>query len=519
MEPPGSGAEPVEDDHIQEPARGRSKSNASSNGPPSAAVPPPPRATPLHLDRPRREHAGGGADGSSSVAAGGDRKGKGTLPPKVIPSPPSSAGSSSSSTRSLDYAAALRGGALGGGESSSAEGGSKARVTRSDPGAAETRGVPDAAAHPFDPKLVSRQRLAAVDKENRRWEHQFNSLRAEEAMQRKEQSLDQSYRQWFDSEKKRGYSNGSSSSATGVNRKGKGMLPLKAIPSPPSSAGSSSSSTHSLDYTAALRAGAFGGWELSSAAGGSKARVTWGDPLAAEMREVTNAAAHPFDPKMVSRQRWLVKEQAAVDKEKSRREQQFNSLRAEEAMHRKEQWFDSPKNGARSNEVPVKWSYNNDDEIPYPLYAEFCGDYSSSSPRREWSDVRIVRRLRGLRWQERVAARTHFRELRDSWVAARRKPSSLFMSAMDQVRDGKAKEYSGGCAIPGYLTCPLSGELMIDPVTIATGKTFERHFLKGWFEKKGHICPLTNETVSSTIIRNDRIRGYLEEWNEVMEEE
>ncbi|XP_048528040.1 uncharacterized protein LOC125507529 [Triticum urartu] len=497
MEPPGSGAEPVEDDHIQEPARGRSKSNASSNGPPSAAVPPPPRATPLHLDRPRREHAGGGADGSSSVAAGGDRKGKGTLPPKVIPSPPSSAGSSSSSTRSLDYAAALRGGALGGGESSSAAGGSKARVTRSDPGAAETRGVP------------TRRRIRSTPswcpgsgwQPSTRRTGDGNSSSTRCARKRRCRGRS---RQWFDSEKKRGYSNGSSSSATGVNRKGKGMLPLKAIPSPPSSAGSSSSSTHSLDYTAALRAGAFGGWELSSAAGGSKARVMWGDPLAAEMREVTNAAAHPFDPKMVSRQRWLVKEQAAVDKEKSRREQQ---------------WFDSPKNGARSNEVPVKWSYNNDDEIPYPLYAEFCGDYSSSSPRREWSDVRIVRRLRGLRWQERVAARTHFRELRDSWVAARRKPSSLFMSAMDQVRDGKAKEYSGGCAIPGYLTCPLSGELMIDPVTIATGKTFERHFLKGWFEKKGHICPLTNETVSSTIIRNDRIRGYLEEWNEVMEEE
>jgi hypothetical protein len=43
--------------------------------------------------------------------------------------------------------------------------------------------------------------------------------------------------------------------------------------------------------------------------------------------------------------------------------------------------------------------------------------------------------------------------------------------------------------------------------------------MKGWFEKKGHICPLTNETVSSTIIRNDRIRGYLEEWNEVLKEE
>ncbi|XP_044407589.1 uncharacterized protein [Triticum aestivum] len=85
MEPSGSGAaQPGEDDHIQEPAHERPC--ASSNGAPGAAAPPPPRATPLHL-----EQAGGGADGSSSAAAGVDRKGEGTLPPKVIPSPPSSA--------------------------------------------------------------------------------------------------------------------------------------------------------------------------------------------------------------------------------------------------------------------------------------------------------------------------------------------------------------------------------------------------------------------------------------------
>ncbi|XP_037442115.1 uncharacterized protein LOC119310478 [Triticum dicoccoides] len=364
MEPPGSGAEPVEDDHIQETAHGRCKSNASSNGAPSAAVPPPPRATPLH----RREQAGGGADGSSSAAARVDRKGKGTLPPKAIPSPPSSAGSSSSSTPSVNYAAAFRAGAFGGRESSTVAGGSKARVTWSDPAATETREVPNAAAHPFGPKLVSTQRLvkeqAAVDKENRRWEQQFNSLRAEEAMHRKEQSVNQSYKQWL------------------------------------------------------------------------------------------------------------------------------------------------------NDEVAVKWSDNDDDGVPYPLHAEFCGD-SYSSQRREWTDVRIVRRLRGLRLQERLAARNHFRALRDSQRAGGRKPSTLFRLAMDNLRDGElVEECTRDCDTPEYLTCPLSGELMIDPVTIATGKTFDRQHLKDWFEKNGHICPVNGEPVSGAIVRNERIRGYLREWEE-----
>ncbi|KAI4988433.1 hypothetical protein ZWY2020_030063 [Hordeum vulgare] len=112
-----------------------------------------------------------------------------------------------------------------------------------------------------------------------------------------------------------GYSDGSSSSSTGFNRKGKGMLPPKVIPSPPSSV-AGSSSTPSLDYATTLKAGAFGGRESSSVVGGSKGQVTWSDPVAAEMREVPNAAGYPFYPKMVSRQR-MVKERGGVDKEKS----------------------------------------------------------------------------------------------------------------------------------------------------------------------------------------------------------
>lgn len=181
MEAPGPGsgaAEPVEDDRIQEPARGRS--NASSNGPPSGAVPPPPRARPLDLERPRREQAGGGA-----AAAGVSRKGKEI----AAPSPPSSTSSSSSSTHSLDnaIAATLRAGPLGGMESTSAAGGrestsaadGRARATWSDPlvAVAETSEEPNAAARPLYSKLVFDHRLierlareqAAVDEANELW--------------------------------------------------------------------------------------------------------------------------------------------------------------------------------------------------------------------------------------------------------------------------------------------------------------------------------------------------------------
>uniref|UniRef100_A0A453AMA8 Uncharacterized protein n=4 Tax=Aegilops tauschii subsp. strangulata TaxID=200361 RepID=A0A453AMA8_AEGTS len=170
MEAPGSGsgaAEAVEDDRIQETAHGGSNSNASSNGggAPSAAAPPPPRATPFHL-----EQAGSGADGSSPATAVDPRKGKDPLLPRDIPPPPSPAGSSSS-TRSRDYAAAFRDGV---GESSKA-GARRARVRWSHPVVAETREVPNAAAHPLDPNTVFEQmaiQQAADEEANRRREHQ-----------------------------------------------------------------------------------------------------------------------------------------------------------------------------------------------------------------------------------------------------------------------------------------------------------------------------------------------------------
>jgi hypothetical protein len=108
--------------------------------------------------------------------------------------------------------------------------------------------------------------------------------------------------------------------------------------------------------------------------------------------------------------------------------------------------------------------------IPYPLYAEFCGETISSSERREWTDVKLVRKLRGLRQQERLASRNHFK-LRLTWPGTRRKSSSLFMVAMDKLNNEKQKnEYSEGREVPEYLLCPLSCELMVGPVTIATGK-------------------------------------------------
>ncbi|RLN07619.1 hypothetical protein C2845_PM11G03030 [Panicum miliaceum] len=61
----------------------------------------------------------------------------------------------------------------------------------------------------------------------------------------------------------------------------------------------------------------------------------------------------------------------------------------------------------------------------------------------------------------------------------------------------------------------LVNDVMVDPVTLATGESFGRQCIKSWFEEKGHICPVTNVPVSAIVLRNERIRDYLVEWRAI----
>ena len=54
--------------------------------------------------------------------------------------------------------------------------------------------------------------------------------------------------------------------------------------------------------------------------------------------------------------------------------------------------------------------------------------------------------------------------------------------------------------IPKCFVCPLAKRIMTDPVMISTGNTFERQALLDFFTLKGHIDPLTNESVDEMYI-------------------
>ncbi|KAL3726551.1 hypothetical protein ACJRO7_031450 [Eucalyptus globulus] len=64
---------------------------------------------------------------------------------------------------------------------------------------------------------------------------------------------------------------------------------------------------------------------------------------------------------------------------------------------------------------------------------------------------------------------------------------------------------------PDDLRCPISLELMVDPVTTVTGHTYDRASIVKWFRAGNFTCPKTGEMLASTeLVPNAAIRRLIE---------
>lgn len=63
--------------------------------------------------------------------------------------------------------------------------------------------------------------------------------------------------------------------------------------------------------------------------------------------------------------------------------------------------------------------------------------------------------------------------------------------------------------------CPISFDIMEDPVETSTGKTFERSAIEKWFAEGNNNCPLTMLPLNTSILRpNKTLRQSIQEWKE-----
>ncbi|XP_073146188.1 U-box domain-containing protein 20-like [Henckelia pumila] len=66
---------------------------------------------------------------------------------------------------------------------------------------------------------------------------------------------------------------------------------------------------------------------------------------------------------------------------------------------------------------------------------------------------------------------------------------------------------------PTHFICPISLDLMKDPVTLSTGITYDRRSIESWIEAGNATCPITNKVLRDVEpIPNHAIRKIIQDW-------
>ncbi|PON98933.1 Beta-catenin [Trema orientale] len=90
--------------------------------------------------------------------------------------------------------------------------------------------------------------------------------------------------------------------------------------------------------------------------------------------------------------------------------------------------------------------------------------------------------------------------------------------AFDVVDDEPKRQSNGKCTSealiglkPDDLRCPISLEIMVDPVTVASGHTYDRASITKWFRAGNSICPKTGEKLENMeMVPNSALRRLIQ---------
>lgn len=75
------------------------------------------------------------------------------------------------------------------------------------------------------------------------------------------------------------------------------------------------------------------------------------------------------------------------------------------------------------------------------------------------------------------------------------------------------EEFESAAAVPKHFLCPISSELMRDPVILASGQTYDRLFIQEWFSSGNRTCPQTQQVLSDiTLTPNHLVRSMISQW-------
>ncbi|KAL5553390.1 hypothetical protein UlMin_040791 [Ulmus minor] len=107
-----------------------------------------------------------------------------------------------------------------------------------------------------------------------------------------------------------------------------------------------------------------------------------------------------------------------------------------------------------------------------------------------------------------------------SEILRKSKSTSELCSTNDNDADGQENQAnkgenkkSDGIVIPDDFLCPISLELMRDPVIVSTGQTYERSYIQRWIDCGNKTCPKTQQKLEHvTLTPNYVLRSLISQW-------
>ncbi|CAI5977761.1 unnamed protein product [Closterium sp. NIES-65] len=91
--------------------------------------------------------------------------------------------------------------------------------------------------------------------------------------------------------------------------------------------------------------------------------------------------------------------------------------------------------------------------------------------------------------------------------------SSSGDSGADSSGGGSSQTSDPAANVPEEFLCPLSLEIMRDPVIIASGQTYDRAYIERWFSEGRSSCPKTRQCIEHTnFCPNFALRSMIADW-------
>ncbi|KAK4441582.1 U-box domain-containing protein 3 [Sesamum alatum] len=120
---------------------------------------------------------------------------------------------------------------------------------------------------------------------------------------------------------------------------------------------------------------------------------------------------------------------------------------------------------------------------------------------------------------EFIAIKKERQKAEDSKTTGDLDQISQTVDLISYIRDCMVKENfidRNGLRIPPYFRCPLSLELMLDPVIVASGQTYERTAIRKWLDHGLVTCPKTGNLLAhKNLIPNHTVKALITNWCDV----